>query len=331
MRGAVRLLLTLLVAAGTAGYLHADGRATLADRNATRTRGASSVASMALTGEEGTVGAAARAPAPGPAAGGGPAGQAAIQAAASPADPGSPATTTTAAPAAAPVAPAPVVTVTVWVVHDGQTNLVTTTAGTVGQMLQGSAIHLSSLDKVSPAPATPLTGGTTIRVYRVTQTVTSTVVSIHYKKVTKSSNTVEMGLTATASTGVNGTTEKDYTKTYQDGRLMSDVLSATKIIVPERDAVTLVGSGQPTFVSHGGSQSGAGSWYATAGLSAASPTLPFGTVVKVTDVSNGRTINVVIRDRGPSTGGGRVIDLSPTAFSHLSSLGSGVISVKLQW
>jgi len=328
VRGAVRLLLTLLVAAGTAGYLHADSRVTLADRSAARAGGeAGSVASMALTGEEGTVGANARAPAGGASGGsdvGAAAGQAAIASAASPADPASPTATAT-------VAPAPIVTVTVWVVHDGQVNQVTTTAATVGQMLQGSGIRLSSLDKVSPGPTAALTGGTTIRVYRVTQTVTSTVVTINDKKVTKPSTSVEMGLTATAQSGVNGTTEKDYTKTYQDGRLVSTALSATKVITAERDAVTLIGSGQPNFVSHGGSQSGAASWYSTAGLSSASPTLPFGTVVKVTDVANGHSINVVIRDRGPSAGGGRVIDLSPTAFSRLAPLGSGVITVKLQW
>ena len=285
---------------------------------------------MALTGEEGTVGADARASSPGTAgaggesAAGGAAAQAAIQSAALPANPASPTATAT-------VAPAPVVTVTVWVVHDGAVNQVTTTAATVGQMLQGSGVHLGALDKVSPAPTSALTGGTTIRVFRVTQTVTSTVVTINYKKVTKPSTAVEMGLTSTAQTGVNGTTEKDYTRTYQDGRLVSTVLSATRVITAERDAVTLIGAGQPNFVSHGGSQSGAASWYSTLGLSSASPTLPFGTVVKVTNLANGRSINVVIRDRGPSAGGGRVIDLSPTAFSHLSSLGSGVINVKLQW
>lgn len=283
---------------------------------------------MALAREEGTVGAGARASSTGTSGGGGEsaagggAAQAAIQSAASPANPASPTAT---------VVPAPVVTVTVWVVHDGHVTQVTTTAATVGQMLQGSGVHLSALDRVSPAPTAALTGGTTIRVYRVTQTVTSTVVTINYKKVTRPSTAVEMGLTATAQSGVNGTTEKDYTQTYQDGRLVSTVLSATKVITAERDAVTLIGSGQPTFVSHGGSESGAASWYSTVGLSSASPTLPFGTVVKVTDVANGRSINVVIRDRGPSAGGGRVIDLSPTAFSHLASLGSGVITVKLQW
>lgn len=284
---------------------------------------------MALTGEEGTVGADARGQDPGALPGQG--AQAAIQAAASPAEPAVP-TSSAVVPATLTVAaPAPVVTVTVRVVHDGQTNQVTTTASTVGAMLQVAGVRLSNLDKVSPAATAPLTGGSTIRVYRVTQTVTSTMVTINSKKVTKSSNTVEMGLTATAQSGVNGKTEKDYTKTYEDGRLISTVLSATKVLVAERDAVTLIGSGQPNFVSHGGAQSGAGSWYATAGLSAASPSLPLGTVVKVTDASNGRTINVVIRDRGPSAGGGRVIDLSPTAFAHLAPLGSGIIDVKLQW
>jgi rare lipoprotein A (peptidoglycan hydrolase) len=38
---------------------------------------------------------------------------------------------------------------------------------------------------------------------------------------------------------------------------------------------------------------------------------------------------VVINDRGPF--GGRVIDLSPEAFSALASLGAGVMQVRLTW
>lgn len=321
MRGAARLLLTLLLAAGSAGYLRAESGATLADRGAARTVVASAAASTALVRVEGNVGADARAPqtpggntappspAPSPALAAG--------------SPTSTATTTVVTP--------PVVTSVVTVVHDGQTQGVTTTASTVGAMLASAGIAVGRLDLVSPAPATPLTGGATIRVVRVTQTVSTKDLTIAYRSVAKASTTVELGSTKVSQTGVNGIVEKIYTTTYHDGHLVGTLLSATKIVIPERDQVTLIGTGQPTFVSHGGSATGASSWYGSSGLTAASPSLPFGTVVHVIDTSNGRTINVTIDDRGPSVGGGRILDLSPLAFSQLAPLGSGVIPVKIEW
>jgi len=62
---------------------------------------------------------------------------------------------------------------------------------------------------------------------------------------------------------------------------------------------------------------------------AAHKTLPFGTIVKVTNMTNGKTVNVEINDRGP-WGPGRIIDLSSDAFSQLASLGTGVINVEIE-
>jgi rare lipoprotein A len=79
-------------------------------------------------------------------------------------------------------------------------------------------------------------------------------------------------------------------------------------------------------------QVGEASWYSFApgsGLTAAHPWLPFGTVVTVTNLTSGRSIRVVINDRGPF--GGRIIDLSEEAFSALASLGTGVLDVRLTW
>jgi len=48
------------------------------------------------------------------------------------------------------------------------------------------------------------------------------------------------------------------------------------------------------------------------GLTAAHPTLPFGTRVRVTDPKTGRSVTVTVNDRGPF-GRHRVLDLSPSA------------------
>lgn len=62
-------------------------------------------------------------------------------------------------------------------------------------------------------------------------------------------------------------------------------------------------------------------------LTAAHKTLPFGTIVEVTNLANGKNVRVRITDRGPY-GPGRVIDLTTTAFSEIASTSQGVIHVQ---
>ena len=64
-------------------------------------------------------------------------------------------------------------------------------------------------------------------------------------------------------------------------------------------------------------------------LTAAHQTLPFGTMVKVTNTKNGRSVVVRINDRGP-TQAGRVIDLSRAAAAKLGMLRAGLVPVKLE-
>jgi len=67
--------------------------------------------------------------------------------------------------------------------------------------------------------------------------------------------------------------------------------------------------------------------YLAAELTAAHRTLPFGTVVRVTNLENGNSVDVRINDRGPYITG-RVIDLSRTAFESIAHPGQGVIYVE---
>jgi len=64
-------------------------------------------------------------------------------------------------------------------------------------------------------------------------------------------------------------------------------------------------------------------------LTAAHRSLPFGTIVKVTNLKNGATAKVKINDRGPFVAG-RIIDLSQAAAEELDMLGDGVVDVKLE-
>lgn len=63
-------------------------------------------------------------------------------------------------------------------------------------------------------------------------------------------------------------------------------------------------------------------------LTAAHPTLPFGTRVRVTNVSTGRTVTVRVNDRGPYVRG-RIVDVSYSAAEALGMVNQGVANVRL--
>jgi len=59
-------------------------------------------------------------------------------------------------------------------------------------------------------------------------------------------------------------------------------------------------------------------------------TLPFGTVVSVTNLNTGGSTFCIVTDRGPY-GEGRIIDLDDEVFLRLAPLGVGLIPVSITW
>jgi rare lipoprotein A len=76
-----------------------------------------------------------------------------------------------------------------------------------------------------------------------------------------------------------------------------------------------------------GKRTASGEVYNQGDLTAAHRTLPLGTRVKVTSLTNGRTVEVRINDRGPFVGN-RVIDLSEAAARRLQMIGPGTMRVR---
>jgi len=78
---------------------------------------------------------------------------------------------------------------------------------------------------------------------------------------------------------------------------------------------------------------GTASWYKyKGGLFAASPDFKKGSILKVTNLANGRSIEVTINDFGPERAKhpDRVIDLDAVAFKKLASPGAGLIKIKVE-
>src|SRR6185295_18014898 len=65
------------------------------------------------------------------------------------------------------------------------------------------------------------------------------------------------------------------------------------------------------------------------GMTAAHRTLPFNTMVRVTNRSNGESVDVRINDRGPFVNG-RIIDLSLAAAQKIEMVRAGIVPVKVK-
>ncbi|WP_293144153.1 septal ring lytic transglycosylase RlpA family protein [Moritella sp.] len=78
-----------------------------------------------------------------------------------------------------------------------------------------------------------------------------------------------------------------------------------------------------------GKLTASGETYNMRAYTAAHKTLPFGTVVRVINTANNKSVDVKINDRGPFVRG-RVIDLSQKAFENIGSTNQGVVPVRLK-
>ncbi|OIN27978.1 septal ring lytic transglycosylase RlpA family protein [Vibrio barjaei] len=78
-----------------------------------------------------------------------------------------------------------------------------------------------------------------------------------------------------------------------------------------------------------GRRTASGERYNMRAYTAAHKTLPFGTIVRVTNTANGKTVDVKINDRGPFVKG-RIIDLSRKSFEQIGEISKGIAPVKIE-
>jgi rare lipoprotein A len=95
-------------------------------------------------------------------------------------------------------------------------------------------------------------------------------------------------------------------------------------------------AGDVKTASHGvasfyteGTKTASGEKFDTMEMTAAHPTLPFGTRLRVVNLENDRQVEVRINDRGPVVPG-RIIDLSYAAAARIGAVREGVVPVRLQ-
>lgn len=79
-----------------------------------------------------------------------------------------------------------------------------------------------------------------------------------------------------------------------------------------------------------GKKKAQGEYYDQYSMTAAHKTLPLPTIVKVTNMENGKSIVILIDDRGPFKYKGRIIDLSSSAAKELGLHNKGIGKVRVQ-
>jgi uncharacterized protein YabE (DUF348 family) len=228
--------------------------------------------------------------------------------------------------------------VSVRVVVSGKVHDVTSNAGTAGELLSAMGIQPDADDRVSPSPGTPLSDIEELRVDDVSVVARVVRRTIPFDVHTDFSPELVPGTVRVLDRGVEGQGLRTELVTLVNGQVEERLVIASWIMRRPIDEYRLSGpapAGGGSLVGPGGergAQTGVATWYDPpwSGFSAAHPWLPFGTSVTVTDAASGRSVTVVVNDRGPFSPG-RIIDLSPEAFEQLAPLGRGILDVHITW
>jgi len=207
---------------------------------------------------------------------------------------------------------------------DGTDRQVITNAPDVGYLLVSMGVILRQDDEVTPSLERRPSNGMAIQVTRVTFKRTTVREQIAFQTEERYSDEYVKGVTHVEREGSPGSREKVFRLRMEDGREAARTLVSETVLEQPVSRIVIHGTRDPNV------QHGLASWYHRDGMTAAHRTLPFGTLVKVTNLANGKSVWVTIDDRGPFIDG-RIIDLSDDAFAQLAPLGSGTFNARISW
>lgn len=209
---------------------------------------------------------------------------------------------------------------------DGSEQTVETTAVSAAEIIARAGIALDDDDLVTPSRETAVPDGAKIVITRVEIREETKEAKITFVTKVEEDEELSWRKKIVKQKGENGIKTTTYRVSYHNGKEVNrKVLTTAVTKEPVTEIIT-----QGTYVKTGKSHRGAASWYAWTGtFAAANPWLPKGSYVRVTNMDNGKSVIVVINDRGPFVPG-RIIDLDKVAFEKIASLGAGVINVKME-
>lgn len=238
-----------------------------------------------------------------------------------------------------------------------------TAIGTVADALKAAKVEVDSSDAVNPGLGTPLSDGMKITLTMVDQKSQKRRVAVPFSTKKVEDSSLPKGEIKVITKGVNGINEETWTVVFKDGKKVSEKKVSSKVVNAPVTQVVKVGtktasssspSTRSSSASHrstasqssdpvtsgttclastygegdgtAGGPTASGETFDPSAFTAASKTLPLGSTIRVTNVSNGRTVTVRINDRGPYVGG-RCLDLSTAAMNAIAP-GQGLVTVR---
>jgi hypothetical protein len=105
--------------------------------------------------------------------------------------------------------------------------------------------------------------------------------------------------------------------------------TTTAVTAPPTTTTTAPAAAATEASDSGAGGNGQVTYYGHPAGTCASPWLPFGTVVEITNPANGASVSCVVNDREADTT--RSIDLATSTFAEIAPLSQGVIDAQLSW
>jgi Lytic transglycolase/G5 domain len=210
--------------------------------------------------------------------------------------------------------------------------LALTNATTVGELARALPGRSRRSDVVRPSRESTLRPHTLVRITKVRQARETVREAVPFETLIQYSRDVPPGEIRVLTPGRPGLARSTYLVKYRNGRRAAAELVSQDILFEPIDQVEVHSVVEPSIARSAagatGVEYGEATWYGCAGMHAAHKTLPFGTVVTVTNLDNGNQVTVTITDRGPYAEG-RIIDLCDGAFAQIAPLGQGVADVRI--
>jgi hypothetical protein len=203
---------------------------------------------------------------------------------------------------------------------------VLTNARTVGGLVNALGLEKKASVSATPDERTALRPHQRVRISLIRRVRRTAVENVPFETLIQYSRDLSGSEVRIEQTGREGKARRTYLITFRDGVRTSTRVLAEQVLIPPVDRVEV--HAFPSASS--GVEFGDATWYGCDGMHAAHKTLPFGTVVTVTNLDTGATVTVTINDRGPYAEG-RIIDLCDGAFAQIAPLGQGVANVKITW
>lgn len=211
-------------------------------------------------------------------------------------------------------------------VHDGnKTSTILSWGLSIREVLNDGSIEIGEQDKVDPGMDIKVSDNTEISITRVKETQQKETEIIPYKTIEKDDATLERGITKIVGQGENGKREKTYLVRRENGEEVSRSLISNTVVKEPQNKIVLNG----TKIIVLSSETGEASW--TWGTTA-SRRYNKGTLIRITNLSNGKNVETRVGGWGPMPFTGRILDLNSASWETISGsgLGSGTMNVRVE-